>query len=124
MLGERTCRNYNSRPPLLENSRENAIIPRMRQVAEILESPRLSAPLAEGQELLRLQDAAQQALAELGMDIPCRVALAGKGELELRARDAAAATRLKQTLPSFLAAFNRRAQVDMRSARVRVAPEK
>ena len=122
-FGKRTDLNYNPHRAgfgKIAGKCNNAL---MRPVCDILESPRLSASLAQGRELLRLQDAAKQALAELELDIPCRVASAENGKLELRTQDAAAATKLKQMLPSFLAAFNRRAQVDMRSAQVRVAPE-
>ena len=94
----------------------------MRPVGEILASSRLSSSLAAGERLLFLQRAAERALAELGVQIPCRVASAAGGRLELRVGDASAATALKQVLPSFLAIFNREAQTEMRSARVRVAP--
>ena len=94
----------------------------MKTVGEILESPLLSPPVAEGERLLLLQRAADSALAGLGMAAACRVAGVDGAALQLRVADAAMAARIKQVIPSFLAAFNRAAQTQMQSVRVRVAP--
>ena len=98
-------------------------MPPMRPICDILDSSPLAAPVAEGERLLFLRRTAKRTLAALGADIPCEVAAATNGVLELRAQNAAAATKLKQMLPSFLAAFNREAKTNLRAAHVRVAPE-
>ena len=95
---------------------------RMKKIGEVLESPALSASLAEGRRLLRFQAAAEAVLRELGMDSSCRVAGATDAALQLRVADSSAATRLLQVVPSFLAAFNRRAETKMKSVQVRVSP--
>ena len=95
---------------------------RMRKIGEVLASPALSAPLAEGRRLLDFQRAAGAALEELGLDPECRIAGAAGTALQLRVPDAAAATRLRQVVPSFLSAFNRRTRAGMQSVQVRVSP--
>ena len=93
----------------------------MKTIGEILESSLLSSPLAEGRRLLLWQRAADSALANLGMEADCRVAGADGAALELRVADAAMAARIKQVIPSFLAAFNRAAKTKMKTVRVRVS---
>ena len=95
----------------------------MKTVKEILESPSLSPPLAEGRRLLLWRRAANSALANLGVESNCGIAGADGTTLELRAPDAATAARIRQIVPSFLAAFNRAAKTKMQTVRVRVSPE-
>ena len=94
----------------------------MKTIGEVFGSPRFSAHLAEGRRLLAWQRAADAALGELGEAVECKVAGAEGGRLELQTGDAGAAARLRQVMPSFLAAFNRAAGTEMRGGRVRVVP--
>ena len=97
----------------------------MKNVGEILESPRFSGRLAEGRRLLFWRRTAESALAALETEWRgriCGVDAADDATLEIRVADAGTATRLRQIAPSFLAAFNRAAKTNMRELRARVRP--
>ena len=92
----------------------------MKAIGDILESSALASRLSEGRRLLSLQRAADAACSALGLEFPCRVLRADAGSLELGVPNAAAATRLRQILPTFLSHFNRESGTAPETARLRV----